>query len=74
MSFDWDTALRTPAQVRDDNLGARAAAAPPPAPFLKPGARCGLCGKDSHALIRMQRFDKQGTVLACGSCLSELVA
>lgn len=71
--MDWDKALRTPSQVRDDNLRSRAAAEPVPSPFLKPGAICGLCGKDGRVLARMQRFDKQGTVLACGTCLSELV-
>lgn len=70
----WDRALRTPAQVRDENLKNRAKAAPPPARFVQPGALCGLCGKDGRALIRMQRFDKQGTVLSCGTCLSELIA
>jgi hypothetical protein len=69
----WDKALRTPTQVRDDNLRNRAKAAPTPAPFLKPGAACGLCGGDGLALIRMQRFDKQGTVLACAGCLRDLM-
>ena len=70
----WERALRTPSQVRDDNLKARAKAAPPLPRFTKPDAVCGLCGKDGLALIRMQRFDKQGTVLACGGCLSDLIA
>lgn len=37
------------------------------------GHVCGLCDKASAALIKMRRFDKQGTVLACGQCLRELM-
>ncbi len=70
----WSKALRTPTQVRDDNLRNRSKAAPPPARFTAPGAVCGLCDAPGMALIRMQRFDKQGTVLACGTCLQDLIA
>lgn len=70
----WDALLETPAQARARNLKARAAAQPPPPVFASPGHVCGLCDKPAIALISMKRFDKQGIVQACGSCVSDLIA
>lgn len=40
--------------------------------FCEPGQGCELCDKPANVLLRMQRFDKKGTLLACAACVQEL--
>lgn len=69
----YDLAFASPAELRERNLRARDAARNKPLPRFTTRERvCELCDKAKPFLVRMQKFDKSGSVQACSDCLREL--